>query len=35
MSEEIRSVVVAGSGPEAWIAAAGLLRALRHRAARR
>jgi tryptophan 7-halogenase len=31
MSREVRSVVIAGAGPEAWIAAAGLLRALRHR----
>ncbi len=31
MSREVRSVVVAGSGPECWITAAGLVRALRHR----
>lgn len=31
MSESIRSIVVAGSGPECWITAAGLMRALRHR----
>ncbi len=32
MSEAIRRIVVAGSGPVAWIAAAGLSRALRKRA---
>lgn len=29
--DAIRSVIVAGSGPEAWISAAGLWRAFRHR----
>jgi tryptophan 7-halogenase len=32
MSDAIRSVVIAGSGPVAWVAAAGLKRALRNRA---
>lgn len=32
MSEPIRRIAVAGSGPVAWIAAAGLLRAMRGRA---
>ncbi|HEU5134420.1 MAG TPA: tryptophan halogenase family protein [Steroidobacteraceae bacterium] len=32
MSEAIRKIIVAGSGPVAWIAAAGLSRALRSRA---
>ena len=31
MSGEIRSVIVAGTGPLPWIAAAGLSRAFRHR----
>src|SRR5687767_7753216 len=31
MSGEVRNIVVAGYGPECWIAAAGLVRALRHR----
>ena len=31
MSGEIRSIIVAGTGPLPWIAAAGLSRAFRHR----
>lgn len=30
MSREVRNIAIAGNGPEAWITAAALLRALRH-----